>query len=340
MKFKPLNFILWFFIYYFFIDGAIRDLILFGSTDSFEVFDSIFSLTSILTFLLFSTIAYASCHFFFLKKKWILFVLGILLAFFIPMLFRYGVEQVLCDILFDKTNYPKGYGLKRYFADNYLYGFRYVSLGLIYFFVTYSIYKQKAEKNLIIENQQMQLSMLRSQINPHFLLNSLNNLYSLVYHKSDQALDAMDRLTDILKYSLYEKKEFVTIKEELQIVKQYIALQEIRYDYPINFELLYDEKISGYKIPQFMILPLVENTFKHGDLKDLSQKSFLKIDIKENRIQIESYNLKSKKLKDEQGGVGLNNLRKRLELMYPDNYQFEIKRDSDSFNLLISIPRK
>jgi len=211
-------------------------------------------------------------------------------------------------------------------------------LGIIYYFVTYNIQKDKVEKNLIIENQHSELALLKSQMNPHFLLNALNNIYSLVYHKSEDAPKALNQLSQLLKYSLYDKREFVPLSDELNYLEKYIDLHRFKYDFPLNIKMDIDNTLLSKNIPQFLIVPLIENIFKHADLKAEDHLPALSIQKSDSYLLISTSNKKGNFQKDEQQGIGLENIQKRIQLLYQSNHNFDIIDTNDIYKVNIKIP--
>lgn len=338
MLFNIRGLVIWFLVFYFFIDGAIRDFVLYGSTDQFGITDSVFNISTIFSFMLYPLFVYWVLYKFYLSKEYLKMIIGIALAFLLPIFIRYFLEQVVTEYLIGISNYNRSMSFKNYFGDNYLFGTRFIPLGVVFFFVEYSIFKQNRAKDLQIANQKLELSVLKSQINPHFLLNSLNNIYSLVYHKSPKSLEALDKLNDLLKYNLYENKDKVSIREELKLVDDFIGLQSIRFDYPVNIDIRADDNVLEHKLPQFTLLPLIENIFKHGMLKDESNPAYIHIERDNQHLVIKSWNKVSNKEKDGQGGVGLNNLKKRLELIYSSNASVDTSDFNKEFMIMIKLP--
>ena len=338
MKFNFGRLVLFYLMYYFFIEGALRDLLIRGQTDSFDLTRSIFSITSLLIFFLYVVISYAVLHRYYPSRKWVHCALGLFAAALITISCRYFVEQILSDALFDQTNYPHSFGVKNYLIDNYFYAFSYITFGAIYYFISYSLYKQKRETELVISKKNMEMALLKAQINPHFLLNSMNNIYSLVFHKSDQALPAMDSLTDILKYSLYESKDFESLEKEISIANQFIELSQLRASYDLHYKIDTDLQNTSIQVPQHLLMPIVENVIKHGDLSASASSARTTISKKGNQLQITSSNKVHHKQKDETGGIGLSNLERRLQLLYENNYTMTSKIVDDRYFLDITIP--
>jgi LytS/YehU family sensor histidine kinase len=191
--------------------------------------------------------------------------------------------------------------------------------------------KQKIENELLA---------LKSQVNPHFMFNSLNNIYSLALKKSDQAPGAIIKLGDILRYVIYDaQEEHVTIGKELKLIKDYIDLQKIRSK---NAEVKLE--ISGLDenqvIAPLLFLPLVENGFKHGIKGDL--KGWLTISFKqmEDTLTFSAENnigqageVENKKYT----GIGIENVRRRLEISYPDKHEFLIFDKEDRYRVELKI---
>jgi len=271
------------------------------------------------------------------KKKWFLLTIGIILSLVIPILIRNLIEQHLYPSIFGFQNYF-GHTWISYLRDNLYFSFKYIVTGIGFFLITYSFFKEKRAHALEIENQKMAEAQLRSQVNPHFLLNSLNNIYSLIYQKSDKSLEAVDKLSDILKYTLYTKKEKVQLKEELDQLDQYFDLQKMRYDFPVEIKKEIDPAVLNFEIPQLLLLPLIENAFKHGNLKDSPVLFNIKPDA--DFLKVEVSNKIGLKEKDSSSGIGLDNVQKRLELIYDSKAYFNAQVIDEDFLVDIKIPLK
>lgn len=326
-------------IIFFFIGEPMRNLLMTGDIEMPWEMSSLqmawLEVSSFFLFFVFTFCAYCSIYFFYTQQKWTLLMLGIVLSFVLPIALRFFVQEVLTDFLFGFSNYYNDAWLP-YTRDNLYFAFRYIVLGLGYGVVQHSLFKEQAQTALELEKQRIELSMLRSQINPHFLLNALNNIYALVFQKSDQSLNALDKLSDILKYGLYEKSEMVPIGSEVHYLENYISLQRMRYAYPIQIEQEIDPAISDYMIPHFLLIPMIENAFKHGDLKCCPIKiHFYK---KNNFIHFEVNNRIGQIQKDDTSGIGLGNVRKRLFLLYGDQAICQAGANGDDYQLHIAIP--
>ena len=187
-----------------------------------------------------------------------------------------------------------------------------------------------------------ELSALKNQVNPHFLFNSLNVLYSLVRKKAKEAPEAIIKLSDILRYVLYEaNEEFVPLQKEIKLIRDYMDLQQYRHETKVHFQRNVDDEETP--ILSMIMLPLIENAYKHGDK---STKNELEIQINlncsGNKFEFSVENPVSDKARESMehhSGIGLENIRKRLEYFYPDHFQLEIRneRNRHLVTLMITI---
>lgn len=185
---------------------------------------------------------------------------------------------------------------------------------------------QKTTKELQQEQLQTELKFLKSQINPHFLFNSLNNLYALTLSKSDSAPEVVLRLSNILRYILYESNEgYVSVRKEMEHVKDYVAVEKLRLGEGVTIDIDIDDTIQEDPVEPMLFLTLVENAFKHSE-DILPEKRFIRIHAKSLetgfRFLIENTFSPSKR-DSETGGIGLVNIKKRLTLIYPNQHDIK-----------------
>ncbi|HCR89769.1 MAG TPA: hypothetical protein DIW50_04765 [Prolixibacteraceae bacterium] len=177
-----------------------------------------------------------------------------------------------------------------------------------------------------------ELSLLKSQVSPHFLFNSLNSIYSLTVQQSDRAPLAVVKLSELLRYMIYQaNREFVTLSEELNYIENFIELQKLRLasDMNINFEVNVQNKSA--EIEPMLLIPIIENTFKHGiSYKDPSE-IVIRIDEHDKRLNLHTSNRIFQKKKTESSGFGLENLKKRLTLRYLGSYSLNIEEKEKQY---------
>jgi len=196
-----------------------------------------------------------------------------------------------------------------------------------------------------IKNIQLEADLrnLRSQLNPHFLFNTLNNIYSLIAIDQNKAQDSVHRLSKLLRYVLYENDhKFVPIDKELEFTQNYIDLMKLRIGTNVKLNVLIENKDCNNLIASLMFMTLIENAFKHGT--DNVEESFIdiKILVEKNKGVIcsveNSLPANEKKIvKDKNSGIGLANLNKRLELLYPNKHEFNIEKRDNKFIALLRI---
>jgi len=200
-------------------------------------------------------------------------------------------------------------------------------------------YKNEVERNeLAKEKLDAEMKFLKAQIHPHFLFNTLNNLYVLAKKKSDQTADVVMQLSDILRYILYDcSREVVPLAKELEVVKNYIALEKIRYRENLRIIFNITGEPNGVMVPPLILLPLVENAFKHGVSTDISNPFItLTLKIEANKIEFLVFNSKSEtdvtSRSGHDNGIGLVNLKNRLELGFRNKYRLEIFEGKQDFS--------
>lgn len=211
--------------------------------------------------------------------------------------------------------------------------------GIIRYTYDYRALKETAQR-LRIEKQEAELNYLRSQTNPHFLFNTLNNIYSLTRDKSDLAPEAILRLSKILRFMLYETSgEHIAIEQEVKIINDYIALESLRYDDSLRVNFNHDIEDMRQAIPPLLLIPLVENAFKHGVSESRSQpfvdvhlsvKSRMLTYIVKNSAEADPGENKARER------IGLANLRRQLELLYTD-YELSVEPGDAMFTVILKI---
>jgi two-component system LytT family sensor kinase len=215
---------------------------------------------------------------------------------------------------------------------------------ILFFGVARHIYNhiklKQAAQQLRIEKQEAELNYLKSQTNPHFLFNTLNNIYSLARDKSDLAPESIMRLSKILRFMLYETGgEFIAIEQELKIISDYIALEKLRYDESLHINFNYDVENMKQAIPPLLLVPLVENAFKHG-ASETRGRPFVDIHLSVKDRQLALYVKNSSEQLDQdekvRENIGLSNLKRQLELLYTD-YDLSVQQGESEFTAALKI---
>jgi two-component system, LytTR family, sensor kinase len=201
---------------------------------------------------------------------------------------------------------------------------------------------QKLRDELINQRQASELALLKSQVNPHFLFNTLNNIYSLVYNKSEEAPEAVMKFSSIMRYVLGDANaENVHLEQEIEYIRSYIELQKLRIKHP-GFVSLDIEGSTDAIIAPMLLIPFVENAFKHGSRNQ--QPGILIHLYADNyliRFEVSNYLRKHPQIIEKQsGGIGLSNIRRRLELLYPGTHELTIKEVDDQYKVILIIKRQ
>lgn len=217
--------------------------------------------------------------------------------------------------------------------------FSLVFFGIIRHYVDYNQLKQDAQQ-LRIEKQTAELNYLKSQTNPHFLFNTLNNIYGLSRDKSDLAPESILRLSKILRFMLYETSgPFIPLEQEVKIISDYLELEKLRYDASLRINFSHDVEDMKQAIPPLLLTPLVENAFKHG-VSETRSLPFVDIhlSVKDRKLRMEVNNSTDAHYHDKPvvEKIGLSNLRRQLELLYGD-YKLNVAQEEGKFRTELKI---
>jgi len=314
----------------------------------------------VLEVFLFKTIlqvilAYTTLKFimpFFIQKQW-LKLLFLTIVFLIVIYMFYHLFR----INYLELEYPKSY--TNFFKENpsitlleRVFNLKDLLFRSVFFLqptfllLIHKFYKNQ-QKLLKINEQKKatELSVLKNQLNPHFLFNTLNNLYSLTINKSEKAPEIIEKLSNILDYVLYRSSDkFVSLQKEIELIEYYLILEKIRYGdrVEINFNKKIDKNV---KIAPLLLLTFIENAFKHGVVQELN-KATISILIETDNTSIHFY-IKNTKPKQkplngakDPNGIGIKNVEKQLELLYDNSYDLKLKNTQDSFRVNLNLGAK
>jgi LytS/YehU family sensor histidine kinase len=192
------------------------------------------------------------------------------------------------------------------------------------------------------KDKEAELQLLKGQLNPHFLFNTLNNLYGLSVLKSDKLPNLMLKLSDLLRYSLYETKEkLVLLENEVKYIENYISLEKIRLEDQTKIEFTKSGNFTNKKIAPMLLIVYVENAFKHLDLTSENSSVIIEIKLKGNQFLFNCKNTcdvsANNNLEKGKSGIGLQNAKKRLDLIYPNNHQLKIKKDTENYTVNLTL---
>ncbi len=194
------------------------------------------------------------------------------------------------------------------------------------------------------KSQAAELKLLKAQLNPHFLFNTLNNLYGLAVTKSDKLPDLMLKLSDLLRYSLYNTQEqWVPLSSELQYIQNYITLEQLRLEEQTAIDYLQEGQADQQRIAPMLLIVFLENAFKHfSATEEQIAQIKIKISVNGNKLQFSCYNTKDEYITESPraqntSGIGLANVRKRLDLLYLNRYELGIQNEAASFRVFLEL---
>ena len=201
--------------------------------------------------------------------------------------------------------------------------------------------QEKQSKEMEKQKLVSELSFLKSQVNPHFLFNSLNGIYALAIKKSDKTPGAILQLSDLMRHMLYEsEKERVDLSKEVDYLKNYIALQKLRLAKDAVIEFDVKGEVAGKQIEPMLFIPFLENAFKHG-VDSEGADIRIRLEVKQNRLNFSMFNrVSAARQKDRVSGIGLVNVKKRLDLHYGDQYKLDYEEKNGIFTVNLQLNLK
>ncbi len=213
-----------------------------------------------------------------------------------------------------------------------------VGLNLAMRFLFKSMRDDRQIKELEKQTLQAELNYLKAQVNPHFFMNTLNNIHALIDIDTEKAKETVIELSKIMRYVLYEAEQArVPLGKEIQFLENYTALMRIRYADGVDIQTTFPEVVPEAQIPPLLLVTLLENAYKHGI--SYRRKSFVysTLQVVNERLAYMVMNSTSTDTQP-QGGVGMENLRKRLSLLYPNNYTLDVEQNEDEYVVTLNIP--
>lgn len=244
----------------------------------------------------------------------------------------YGIAKLSSFVIF-MVNWSYIY----YLSLTYIITLFYAISGFFFYLLEQWLQNEKLAK----QNLQSELALLKNQINPHFLFNTLNNIDSLIKSNTEKASETLVKLSDILRYMIYDSNVAkVQLSDEIRHIESFIDLQKIQYANRELVTLSVQGNPENIPIAPMLFIPFVENAFKHCTDKSILHAVQFSFTIRDNYVNFESVNVsdRTQRLnKDETRGVGLNIVRRRLELIYPGRHELKIKDENNTFSVILSV---
>ncbi len=272
------------------------------------------------------------------KKRYGLFVLLFLLMILISSVTK---MYIVGSLTHDPTKFTLSGDLKGRIYDNVIPHFFLVIAGASFKLMFDQINLQKKMAELAKDKAEAELNFLKSQINPHFLFNSLNSVYFLIDKNNPDARQALHKFSDMLRYQLYEANgEKIPIEKEIGYLQDYVHLQQLRKDENYKVQFNCSQEVKNFSIEPLLLIPFVENAFKHIS-HNTKGDNFVNLDmtrsngyfefVAENSCEKGGYTT------EQHGGIGMNNVKRRLELLYPGTHQLTIDDNGDTFKINLKL---
>ena len=264
----------------------------------------------------------------------LIYIILVILMAILSRYLKYNVYTFLPESLYDNDSL-----LGEYFNSalviNMIVG---AAIGTKLLTLWYSM--QIKSQTLDRQRSEAELENLRLQLNPHFLFNTLNNIDSLVLEDSEKGSEALIQLSEILRYAVYEtRQEKVPLSKEIEYLKNYIRLQKIRLSNPDIIQVKIEGKVNDREIEPMLLIPIVENAFKHGDKEESGRGISICIKHENSVLDVEVRNgiRKNPNTVPDKGGIGLENLRRRLEIQYPGKHELLVERTGNEFVTILKL---
>ena len=277
-----------------------------------------------------------------LKKKYVLFIVYLIVAFLVVGIAQSFMDKVVYEYFkYGSVTYvpdwDTGYILRCIVRSNSVFAVA-AALKIL------SFWFQKEQEALILQQEKTtaELNFLKFQIQPHFFFNTLNTLYGLTLTSSKKAPELVLKLSDLMRYLLYETRaDKVPLKKEIQYLTNYMELEKMRFDNYYNIQFTINGSLDGQLIPPMLLLPFVENAFKHS-LCEEENNAFIAIAISIHSdyltFKVENTINKNEHSLNETGGIGLKNVKKRLDLLFPKTHQLKILAEQGMYLISLRIP--
>jgi len=228
------------------------------------------------------------------------------------------------------------------FADNLIICILLVGAGTTVKLMSKWLSEEKLRKDAEKEQLKTNLALLKHQVSPHFFMNTLNNIHSLIEMDTSKAQDAVERLSTLMRYLLYDSAQStIELRKEIEFIYSFISLMQLRHSEEVEVTVLIPDQIPDIKIPPMLFISLLENAFKHGVSYPKKSYIYFEIQFHEKTLDCIIRNSKHKTLAnpyDEYAGIGLENIKKSLNLLYEHDYKLDISDKENEFEVNLSIP--
>ena len=251
---------------------------------------------------------------------------------------RAGLEEVLYPAVLGFHNYTPDTTVSYYIYDNIFYALPVLAVSAAVWAGQQALHRERENQQLRDEKRLAETVFLKTQLNPHFLYNTLNLLYGMAHPAAKPLAAAILKLADLMRYVLHEEPDGqVDLGQEIDYLHNYLALCHLRFPDQFFVDFTITGEPAGHRIAPLLLIPFVENAFKHGVLDDADHPVRLRLTIRPAEIVFAVQNRISDHRKDPTSGIGLPNLRRRLALLYPSRHALRIVPKNRQFNTLLRL---
>jgi len=277
-----------------------------------------------------------------LKKRYLYYFVSVSVLTIIGIAINLIAHSAFFSLADPGMNFPNPKPPFMAFADNLIICILIVGAGTTIKLMAKWLSEERLRKDAEKEQLKTNLALLRHQVSPHFFMNTLNNIHSLIEIDSEKAQDAVVRLSTLMRYLLYDSAQnIIELKKEIEFINSFISLMQLRHSDEVEVTVVIPEQVPDTKIPPMLFISLLENAFKHGVSYPLKSyiyfelrisSTFLTCIIKNSKHKIASY------YQGEYSGIGLDNIKDSLKLLYEDNFQLNIQDKESEFEVDLKIP--
>ena len=274
------------------------------------------------------------------KKKYVAYIVGAVGLVFLFAGIRYVLEEVIIFSITGNHNYAEQTRVFGYYVfDNSYYSIKAILFSTTLFLLFQFMENQTKLFQLQLETKKTELRFLKSQLEPHFLFNTLNSFYSELIESQPKIAKDIHKLSELLRFVTYDAQEdFVPLEKDLKFIDDYIYFFRKRFEANFFIEYTVTGAITNQKVPSMMLIHFVENVFKHGILHDASSPAIINIDIEADTIKIYTKNTINTSENYTQKGIGHTSLKRRLDMLFEESYELHTQQENSIFEASLEMP--
>ncbi|WP_201983529.1 sensor histidine kinase [Hymenobacter rubidus] len=242
------------------------------------------------------------------------------------------IEEAIYPALLGFHNYTPDTTATYYIFDNVFFGSPMIVLSAAVWGAQAALHRERENRQLREEKRAAEVAFLKTQINPHFLYNTLNMLFSMAYPVAKPVANAILKLSELMRYMLHDTPDGqVDLEKEIEYLHNYLALYRLRFPDSFHVDFQVNGEPAGHRLAPLVLIPFVENAIKHGVLDDPAHPVHIHLNIEGEQLQFKVENQRNDGNKDTTTGIGLPNLRRRLELLYPGRHALHAGAEGEQF---------